>query len=379
MPNKRVLVLLEESRPDALPWPDDLGGDTVKKVIDDICESFENINTQATTCGAYDQFIPLIDVDCTYEKVKSVLVNQTVQGNTIDLIVLGHGSNDNVVLNGGNSMTGDMIRDIGAAAVASGCRSVNLRMVFMCNCFGSTLNCAWLDIGARVAVGPKKNDYMPEPMTTDFLTLWAEVGQNAADAASHAYDLSKTAYWAVAFPVIGILYEAEGWFGDSELIVSGDAAVTKKLLYPGKPALPEDVTNLPPFLKEVCVAQPLIPANPAGFAAFAGRVRECAVPGKLGWGRLQLHARPCPKPQRADRSGQARLPLSPIRAAGRGRKVPRHKPLDPLAFGGSQGCDLDDCNSVARRLRRTRGLLLGSRHPPQHGNGHGYVHAEGRW
>jgi hypothetical protein len=286
MSTQRVLILLEESYPDALPWPDEFGADQLKDelkcAIDWICEAFEGLTTQLVTSGAYDQIIPLVDVNCTYENLKTHLINHTIEGDTIDLVILGHGSADNLVLHGTERLNGKNIAEILDEAKLKGCSSVNLRLVYMCNCYGSTLNEAWTAIGAKVAIGPKCNDYMPEPMTSEFLILWAEKGECASDAALHAYNYSKAAYWAIPVPLpllVGTLYASNGWFETSRLMVTGNGGVTRGFQYSGRPTLSQDVTNLPPHLKDVVVAQPAATAIPIGFAVFAGQTANVRYSG----------------------------------------------------------------------------------------------------
>ena len=49
-----------------------------------------------------------------------------------------------------------------ADAAAKGVPNLNLRMVYMCNCYGSTVNDDWLAAGAKASVGSHMNDMMPE-------------------------------------------------------------------------------------------------------------------------------------------------------------------------------------------------------------------------
>jgi len=293
--NKKVLILFEESNPDSLPWPADLGGDLVKKLIDVVCETFEKINTDITTFNAYDQIIKLVDTDCTFDKLVTNLQDQTQQGNTIDLVILGHGGHydgdetcgfltmhDGVLLTAdqtGSLTDGTPVKSIHSIKEQVGL--VSLRMVYMCNCWGSLLNPAWIGIGAQVAIGPYHDDYMPEPMTTDFLVGWAQTGESASNAASNAFNASKAFYQAN--PVTFCLYTFSGWFDDSNLVVTGNANIDKNWLYPPivipKPTLPAEVTNLPPYLQEIVIAQPATPHSPTGFGTFPGaaNIRYYAV------------------------------------------------------------------------------------------------------
>jgi hypothetical protein len=69
----------------------------------------------------------------------------------VDLIVLGHGSAETLQLHG-EDLTDQEIRGLRTDAQARGVQTLTLRTVYMCNCFGSTVNDAWVAIGAK-AVG----------------------------------------------------------------------------------------------------------------------------------------------------------------------------------------------------------------------------------
>lgn len=83
---------------------------------------------------------------------------------------------------------------------------LNLRLVYMCNCFGSTVNDDWLAAGAKVSVGSRGNDWMPEPMTTFFLHNWV-TGQSAKKAAEGAYKATVPFYTAIYPPTVQPTYE----------------------------------------------------------------------------------------------------------------------------------------------------------------------------
>jgi hypothetical protein len=242
MSTKTILVLLQESRPNELPWPDDMDKDTVKLIIDRVSETFEGLNTKLTTSGAYDETIQLIDDKCTYASLMTTLIDQTIQGNTIDLVILGHGSKGSLTLHNSEQINPAKIQQIKVEAAKNNCKHINLRMVYSCTCYGSSLNEEWCDIGAQVSIGPVGNNYMPEPETTDFLLLWAEKGETAEEARSHAYDSSKAFYWLLPDPLTGLpspavgwLYESKGWFDSSQLDLVGEKTITKAWKYSGSP------------------------------------------------------------------------------------------------------------------------------------------------
>ena len=98
-------------------------------------------------------------------------------------------------LTGGTTGT---IRALLPDAINRGVSAINLRMVYMCNCYASTFNDEWIAIGAKASVGSRLNDYMPEPMTTFFVQNWLN-GQKVKDAAKNAYQ-ATIPFYAVAYP-----------------------------------------------------------------------------------------------------------------------------------------------------------------------------------
>jgi hypothetical protein len=71
----------------------------------------------------------------------------------------------------------------------NGNKSINLRIVYMMNCYGSLLNTAWLNIGARACSGATDINYLPEPFMYLFWTNWKK-GQSFKDAVENAYKTS---------------------------------------------------------------------------------------------------------------------------------------------------------------------------------------------
>ncbi len=71
-------------------------------------------------------------------------------------------------------------------------------MVYLCNCHGSTTNDDWRSLGAKVAIGPSANNYIPEPVTTFFLQNWLD-SRTASQAAQTAFDTSVP-FYSLVFP-----------------------------------------------------------------------------------------------------------------------------------------------------------------------------------
>jgi hypothetical protein len=199
--NKALIVLQENSGRVALPNGTPSGlSDAVFHVIDTLAETFENIKTSLQANNRYDVVHLLTDNLCSRAKLLDALVAETQKGRKIDLVVLGHGSNESLALKTGPNLSGGVngnIRTLLADAQNRGVAALNLRMVYMCNCFGSTLNDDWIALGAAASVGSKMNDFMPEPMTTFFLQHWLG-GQKVKDAARNAYQQT--------IPFYGLIY-----------------------------------------------------------------------------------------------------------------------------------------------------------------------------
>jgi hypothetical protein len=202
----RVLVILIENRgvdlgiPDlvdklmsALPGssliPDsvrqqliDFIREQIKAVTDSLLESAElSINRYASAKpDFFGDVIVLRDGTASYDDLKRTLLAQSRQGKVIDLLILTHGANDAIDVNGG--INGQKIRDIRAEFGAA----LTIRSVYMMNCVGSSLNQAWLDAGARASAGTIRNNYLPEPTTFFFWTSWKE-GRSFEESVTSAY------------------------------------------------------------------------------------------------------------------------------------------------------------------------------------------------
>src|SRR5262249_1200544 len=121
---------------------------------------------RAAKGSSYGDVVVLRDGTASYDDLKKTLIDQTRAGKLIDVLILTHGSNDFISVRGG--INGQKIRDIKAANGGP----LSIRMVYMMNCVGSSLNQAWIDAGARASAGARKNNYLPEPTTFFFWSAW---------------------------------------------------------------------------------------------------------------------------------------------------------------------------------------------------------------
>jgi hypothetical protein len=198
----RVLVILQENS-GQVALPEALSGaqkQAIHAVIDTLAEDFEKVSASMNTIGLYQEIVNLSDTACTRQNLVNALVDHTLKNHAIHLVVLGHGNVDTLSLHGEvlTGGTNGSIRTILAEAQTRGCPHINLHMVYMCNCQGSSLNDDWLAIGAKVSIGTRGNNYMPEPMTGQFLAHWT-MGFSAQAAAQTSYQLSIPV-WTPFYP-----------------------------------------------------------------------------------------------------------------------------------------------------------------------------------
>lgn len=256
---KKVLIFLQEVGD--VPLPFDINKNLEKKISDGISSIAENINdaiTRIQGMNTYDKVKILSDKKCTRKRLLDALIYFSQHDYLIDLIIWGHGTQNVLLLHGEERLLGRTryhdgnIYSLLTEAQAQECQKFNLRLVYMCNCYGSTLNDDWLEIGAKVSIGPKQNNYMPTPTTPFFLFNWTN-GDKAKKAAKSAYrvtipfytpflppsfepqyqdieirypcpewdDLRKTCYKTISIPSVPKLIVNER-IASSKLVVSGD-------------------------------------------------------------------------------------------------------------------------------------------------------------
>jgi GH24 family phage-related lysozyme (muramidase) len=180
--------------------------------------------------SSYGDVVVLRDGTASYDDLKRTLIDQTRAGKLIDVLILTHGSNDFISVRGG--INGQKIRDIKTANGGP----LSIRMVYMMNCVGSSLNQAWIDAGARASAGARANNYLPEPTTFFFWSAWKS-GTGFETAVISAYrrtvnllnDVVNDVV-AVVSPAIALLHDFSisdaGFVQDSAPVVSGARGVT---------------------------------------------------------------------------------------------------------------------------------------------------------
>lgn len=168
----------------------------VKGFIDKLAETFESIKTGLQVSGYYDSIINLTDVNCTRAKLLNALGNQAKEGNMVDLLILGHGSPKKLYLHGEVLKEKDIESLLSDAQKAYPRLQSNLRLVYMCNCYGASLAAAWHKIGAKTVLGCEDVNYMPEPQTTYFFDDFVKKGNSAKEACRRSFEASNN-LWSV--------------------------------------------------------------------------------------------------------------------------------------------------------------------------------------
>lgn len=210
----RTLILLQENsgRSALTEWMPSSIRPLAEAVVDRFVETGESAKFAALAQGSYQRFVNLSDLQCTRANLLAQLIGQSRDGYTVDLCVLGHGAINNLSLNNGPDLTGQTttpIWDRGTGqmvnitvpgtirSMLTDARSLHgssfqfrLRTVYMCNCEASSLNDDWLAIGAKVSVGARRNNYMPEPMLSDFWQQFVKGDKHVAEAAAASYATS---------------------------------------------------------------------------------------------------------------------------------------------------------------------------------------------
>lgn len=154
----------------------------IKEFTDDLLESAELALNRynAAQPGTYGVVTVLRNSTATHDELRDTLFKHTREGRFVDLMVLTHGSERSIAIEGG--VSDDAIRRWRSQLG----RPLAIRSVYMMNCNGSTLNQAWLDAGAKVASGSIDTNYLPEPANTFFWRAWSG-GQSFEAAVTSAY------------------------------------------------------------------------------------------------------------------------------------------------------------------------------------------------
>ncbi len=239
---QRVMIILQENsgRIDVLPAntpPAFKKG--VFAVVDRIAETFEDIKSDLQGDLTYNKVIHLTDDKCTREQLLVNLIQETANDNEIDLYFFGHGNNDRLLLHDNHFLVGGEGKNLRALLTDARAQKgpdfkFNLRLVYMCACFGATMNDDWRAIGARVSVGSQCDNYMAEPMITSFIDKYVMQNKTVATAAQESYN-DAVIFWAGPGAALGYAQPespAEGCmkgvdkFTSSLPVVAGDGSVT---------------------------------------------------------------------------------------------------------------------------------------------------------
>jgi len=198
---QKVLIVLQENTGRLSSLPEDTPEQIkamIAVVVDALAETFEDLKTTLQANGKYNKVVLLTDLNCTRAKLLENLVLYTKQGWTIDLLIMGHGSSNSLELYGGQHLTAQNIQSLKTEAQAQGCTKLNLRLVYMCNCFGSTTNDDWIAAGALHSIGPLGKNALHEPQITFFMNNWVG-GQTPGAAATNAYN-ATIPFYLLIFP-----------------------------------------------------------------------------------------------------------------------------------------------------------------------------------
>jgi hypothetical protein len=206
------------------PLLDNLDASTKKNIedkVDFFVEEFEKaFSGFADAAGReYNRVEFLEDATAIPSAFKERMKILADQGFSIDIITIGHGSDKRLV-----GFQGASITDVTLSELKSEYgRALPIRMVYMMNCRGSSMNSAWVDAGATVSGGSRGDNWMPEPMLRTFWKNWLG-GMNFAHAIADAYHSTK-GFWKIIYNDLGMIpagIDVNKVLDDSEPIFIGD-------------------------------------------------------------------------------------------------------------------------------------------------------------
>lgn len=173
---------------------------TVRGIANAAVNTFTSSKSSFQGTGKYNRIVNLTGSTCKRANLLSELIKQSSDGYIVDLYIFGHGGPEMLMLNG-ESLTGGSggnIRSLltDARQQKGSAFNFKLRVVYMGDCFASSLNDDWLAIGAKSSVGSDHLDYMPEPMAFSFVHNFVNGNKSVEDAAATAFNDAK-AFWTV--------------------------------------------------------------------------------------------------------------------------------------------------------------------------------------
>lgn len=239
----------------------------------------------ATKPATYGDVVVLRDSAATFAELKNTLFTASRSGKVVDLVILTHGSRDFISATDG--IDGARIRSM--ATEFGG--PLNLRSVYMMNCVGSSLNQAWLDVGARTSAGSHENNYLPEPTTYHFFSAWKS-GQTFESAVTGAYRRTIDDINAVLRGIVIGLAPLPGALLADQIDVSGlSFVVASRPEVVGAGGLTVASDTLPPAATRASTGQSLVvTVVPPGARAFSSAVaptRTLSPSGRTFLGRWE--------------------------------------------------------------------------------------------
>lgn len=208
--------------------------DTIKGFTDSLLESAELALNRYSAASPehFGSVTVLRNSTASYDDLKNKLFSLSKEGKLIDLLILTHGSDNEIAVHGG--ITGEKIKQMRADFG----KPLSIRSVYMMNCVGSSLNQAWIDTGAKVSSGSIRNNYLPEPTTFFFWQNWKQ-GQNFETAVTGAYRKTINVMneavrgFIAGLPIPGISllasrvdFEKMDFVGDSAPVIQGQRSVS---------------------------------------------------------------------------------------------------------------------------------------------------------
>ena len=233
----------------------------------------------------YGDVVVLRDSTATFAELRTALFTATRGGKVADLVILTHGRSD--YISADNGIDGARIRSL--ATEFGG--PLNLRSVYMMNCVGSSLNQAWLDIGARTSAGSHENNYLPEPTTYFFFSAWKD-GQTFETAVTGAYRRTIDAMNAALRGIVTGLVPIAGAMLADKIDVSGlDFVVASRPEVVGAGTLTISSDALPPASTGTSTGQSLVttvlPPGRSGLVRTMSVARSVSPSGRTFIGRFE--------------------------------------------------------------------------------------------
>jgi hypothetical protein len=187
---------------------------TVVSLANQAANTFTSYKQTLLSMGRYQRLVNLTGTTCKRANLLDELIKQSNEGYTVDLYMFGHGGIDMIQLVG-ESLTGGSNGNLRSMLTEARSRegasfNFKLRLVYMGQCFASTLNDDWIAIGAEVSLGAGHLDYMTEPMSYSFVYNFVENHKTVAEARDIAFNDAK-AFWTVASRASSLIAQGIGY------------------------------------------------------------------------------------------------------------------------------------------------------------------------